>query len=510
MAEQKKAPSGPDLTAGVSAASLRQDGQILGHVGKSDVLVVQVGDEIFAVGAKCTHYRGPLAEGLVVADTVRCPWHHACFSLRTGEHLRAPALDPIACWRVEYSGDRIVVKEKLPAPARSAPAAAPASIVIAGGGAAGIAAVDTLRREGFAGPITMVSADDDAPYDRPNLSKDYLAGTAPEDWMPLRDAEYYADQSVRLMLKTRVTAIDTTRRSVSLDNGTSLPYGALLLATGGAPVKLDVPGADSAHVHYLRSFGDSRRIIQTLSPGTRAAIAGASFIGLEVAAALRARGIDVHVIAPEDRPLAKVMGPEIGDHLRRLHESKGVVFHLGEKVSAIEAGRVKLAGGGTVDADLVIVGIGVTPVTDFIRSSGIALDRGVAVNEYLETNVPGVYAAGDIARWPDLHTGERIRVEHWVVAERQGQVAARNLLGRRERFDAVPFFWSAHYDTTINYVGHAAGTDEIDVAGDLAAGDCTATFRRDGRTLAVATIGRDRESLRAEVALEKRSQAAGV
>jgi NADPH-dependent 2,4-dienoyl-CoA reductase/sulfur reductase-like enzyme len=186
------------------------------------------------------------------------------------------------------------------------------------------------------------------------------------------------------------------------------------------------------------------------------------------------------------------------------------VFHLGEKVSAIEAGRVKLAGGGTVDADLVIVGIGVTPVTDFIRSSGIALDRGVAVNEYLETNVPGVYAAGDIARWPDLHTGERIRVEHWVVAERQGQVAARNLLGRRERFDAVPFFWSAHYDTTINYVGHAAGTDEIDVAGDLAAGDCTATFRRDGRTLAVATIGRDRESLRAEVALEKRSQAAGV
>jgi NADPH-dependent 2,4-dienoyl-CoA reductase/sulfur reductase-like enzyme len=152
----------------------------------------------------------------------------------------------------------------------------------------------------------------------------------------------------------------------------------------------------------------------------------------------------------------------------------------------------------------------VTPVTDFIRSSGIALDRGVAVNEYLETNVPGVYAAGDIARWPDLHTGERIRVEHWVVAERQGQVAARNLLGRRERFDAVPFFWSAHYDTTINYVGHAAGTDEIDVAGDLAAGDCTATFRRDGRTLAVATIGRDRESLRAEVALEKRSQAAGV
>ena len=510
MSEQKKEPSGPDLTAGVSAAALRKEGQILGHVGKDDVLVVQVGHEILAVGARCTHYRGPLAEGLVVGDTVRCPWHHACFSLRTGEHLRAPALDPIACWRVEQTGDGIVVKEKLPPSTRSAPAAAPASIVIVGGGAAGIAAVDTLRRDGFGGPLTVVSADEDAPYDRPNLSKDYLAGSAPEDWMPLRDAAYYAEQSVRLMLKTKVTSIDTSRRTVSLDDGTSLPYGALLLATGATPVKLDVPGAESPRVHYLRSFVDSRKIIGTLSPSTRAAVVGASFIGLEVAASLRARDIETHVIAPEERPLAHVMGPEIGDHLRRLHESKGVVFHLGERVSAVDDSRVKLESGGTVDADIIIVGIGVTPVTDFIGRSGIALDRGVAVNEYLETSAAGVYGAGDIARWPDVHTGERIRVEHWVVAERQGQVAARNMLGRRERFDAVPFFWSAHYDTTINYVGHAAGSDEIDVAGDLAGGDCTATFRRGGRTVAVATIGRDRENLLAEVELENRSQGAGV
>jgi NADPH-dependent 2,4-dienoyl-CoA reductase/sulfur reductase-like enzyme len=248
---------------------------------------------------------------------------------------------------------------------------------------------------------------------------------------------------------------------------------------------------------------DSRAIIEALKPGARAAVIGASFIGLEVAASLRAREIETHVIAPSGRPLEHVMGPAIGDHIRQLHESKGVVFHLGEKVTSIADRTIRLSGGGSLDADIIVVGIGVTPITDFIGTSGIAVDRGVAVNEYLETNVPGVFAAGDIARWPDPHTGERIRVEHWVVAERQGQVAARNMLGRRERFDAVPFFWSQHYDTTINYVGHAVEWDAIDIDGDLAGGDCAARFRRQGRTLAVATIGRDRDSLRAEVALEE-------
>jgi NADPH-dependent 2,4-dienoyl-CoA reductase/sulfur reductase-like enzyme/nitrite reductase/ring-hydroxylating ferredoxin subunit len=502
MSEQQKGPSGPDLTSGISAATLRREGHLLGHVGKADVLVVQVGDEILAVGAKCTHYRGPLAEGLIVGDTVRCPWHHACFSLRTGEHLRAPALDPIACWKVEQDGDRVVVKEKRPATEARTPAASPGSIVIVGGGAAGIAAVDTLRREGYGGSITMVSADRDAAYDRPNLSKDYLAGSAPEDWMPLRDDQYYADERITLMLGTTVTSIDPARRTLSLGDGSSLPFGALLLATGGTPVKIDVPGAGSPRVHYLRSFADSRAIIAALKPGTRAAVVGASFIGLEVAASLRARNVETHVIAPEARPLERVMGPAIGDHIRTLHEAKGVVFHLGEKVASIDDRTVRLGGGAAIEADIVVVGIGVTPVTDIIARAGIAVDRGVTVNEFLETSAAGIFAAGDIARWPDPHTGERIRVEHWVVAERQGQVAARNMLGRRERFDAVPFFWSQHYDTTINYVGHAVDWDAIDIDGDLAAGDCTATFRKKGRPLAVATIGRDAQSLKAEVELE--------
>jgi NADPH-dependent 2,4-dienoyl-CoA reductase/sulfur reductase-like enzyme/nitrite reductase/ring-hydroxylating ferredoxin subunit len=507
MAQHGSKPAGPDLTQGVSARDLRAQGHIAGHVGDAEVLVVQLGDDVVAVGARCTHYKGPLAEGLIVGDTVRCPWHHACFDLRTGEAVRAPALDAIACWRVERDADRIVVREKLPesGAARTPPPHVPASVVIVGGGAAGLAAADILRREGYEGDVTIVSADADPPYDRPNLSKDYLAGSAPEDWMPLKDEQFYSDNRIDLRLKTRVVALDAALRNVTLDTGEKLSYGALLVATGAEPVKLDVPGASDSRVHYLRTFDDSRAIIAALSNGARVAVIGASFIGLEVAASLRAREIETHVIGPEARPLERVMGPDLGDFVRRMHESKGVVFHLGETVKAIGPKTVELASGASIAADVVVVGIGVRPVTDWLEAAGAAVDRGVDVNEYLETNLPGVFAAGDAARWPDPHTGERIRVEHWVLAERMGQTAARNILGRREKFDAVPFFWSQHYDVPINYVGHATKWDSIEIDGDPDTHDCAARFVRDGRTLAIATVGRDIENLKGEVELERTS-----
>ena len=505
---EKKPPSGPDLTAGVALSSLDAHGQLLGHVGDHGVLVARVNDEIFAVGAACTHYKGPLADGLIVGDTVRCPWHHSCFSLRTGEVLSPPALDPIACWRVEVRGDRLVVKEKMPAHASREKTrdASHESIVIVGGGAAGLVAAETLRREGYRGQLTMISADADAPYDRPNLSKDYLAGSAPEDWMPLRDDEFFTTHKIQLKLNTRVTAIDTAGRTVTLDDGGSIPYGALLLATGARPVVLKVQGADSDRVHYLRSFADSRAIIAKLSKGTRAVVVGASFIGLEVAASLRAREIETHVIAPVAKPMANIMGPEVGDFIRKLHEDHGVVFHLGTSVASIDDRSVTLTDTTVIDADIIIVGIGVRPVTDFAERSGLPADNGIKVNEYLETSTPGVFAAGDIARWPNARSGEDIRVEHWVVAQRQGQVAALNMLGRRERFDAVPFFWSQHYDVTISYVGHATRWDAIERDGSLDQQDCTLRFISEGRTLAVATIGRDRESLLSEVELERHAR----
>ncbi|MCK1717509.1 FAD-dependent oxidoreductase [Bradyrhizobium sp. 141] len=498
-------PNGPDLTKGVSLTAFK-DGKLLGHVGEEGVLLVQAGSEIFAIEPSCSHYHGPLAEGLVVGDTIRCPWHHACFSLRTGEATRPPALNALAVWEVTRDRDNIIVRRKRealtpPAAHRSAPT--PDKFVIVGGGAAGFSAAETLRREGFAGAITMLSNDGAMPVDRPNLSKDYLAGNAPEDWLPLRDEDYYQNAGIDLRLNTDVSAIDAKTRSVTLGNGDKLPFDRLLLATGAEPVKLQIPGADQPHVHTLRSVADSRAIIKAAGSARRALVIGASFIGLEVAASLRARKIEVHVVAPEERPMQKVLGGEMGDFVRSLHEENGVIFHLKDTVENLDGTRATLKSGAVIEADLVVVGIGVKPRLALAERAGLAADRGVSVSEYLETSVAGIFAAGDIARWPDPHSRQTIRVEHWVVAERQGQAAARNMLGRRERFDAVPFFWSQHYDVPINYVGHAEHFDDIAIDGSISGKDCLLKYRKEGRVLAVASIYRDLDNLRAELEMER-------
>jgi NADPH-dependent 2,4-dienoyl-CoA reductase/sulfur reductase-like enzyme len=444
----------------------------------------------------------------VVGHTVRCPWHHACFDLRTGEALRAPALSPIPCWRIERQGDRIFVRDRVkpqpqPEPPGRRTGEAPDRIVIVGGGAAGFAAAEMLRRLEFQGSIVMLSDDDAPPVDRPNLSKDYLAGTAEEEWVPLRPESFYAKNDIDLRLNTKVAAIDVRGHGVQLADGSAVPYDRLLLATGAEPVKLTIPGADQPHVHTLRSFADCKSIIAAAKQARRAVVMGASFIGLEVAASLRARGLEVHVVAPDKRPMEKVFGPQMGVFIRALHEEHGVVFHLEDMATAIEGNGVKLKSGGTLKADLVVAGIGVRPRTALAEAAGLAIDRGVAVNAHLETSEPTILAAGDIARWPDPHSGANIRVEHWVVAERQGQAAAHTMLGYRQPFTAVPFFWSQHYDVSINYVGHAEQWNAIAVEGDIAAKDCLLRFKRDGRTLAVVTIFRDLASLEAEVAMEQ-------
>ena len=318
-------------------------------------------------------------------------------------------------------------------------------VVIVGGGAAGLVAADMLRREGYSNPVTMITADGDAPVDRPNLSKDYLAGEAQDDWIPMWPSELYAERRIELRLGSRASSIDAAARMVSLEDGSRLSFGALLLATGADPVHLPVPGHNEGQILYLRSFADSRTIVDRARHATRVVVVGASFIGLEVSASLRTRGIRVDVVAPESLPLERIMGAEIGRFVQGLHEAHGVVFHLGQTVASIDGRTVTLSGGQTIDADFVVMGVGVRPATALAERAGLAIDRGILVNEFLETSARGIFAAGDVARWPDPHTGERIRVEHWVVAERQGQVAARNMLGRSERFDAVPFFWSQHY-----------------------------------------------------------------
>ena len=441
-------------------------------------------------------------------DTVRCPWHHACFSLRTGEAMRAPALDPIACWKVEKLEDKIFIREKLSPPIPPMPAVSkkaptvPESVVIVGGGAAGLTAADMLRRQGYEGPITMISADDSSPCDRPNLSKDYLSGAAGDDWIPLRPPEYYAERKIQLVLNLRVATLDPQTKQVQLEDGSICQFGALLLATGSEPVRLNIEGAADSQVHYLRTYRDSRAIIAKAATAKQVVVVGASFIGLEVAASLRARKIAVHVVAPESQPLERVLGGELGVAIRKLHEANGVVFHLGVTVKRMDEKSVTLSDHSRLDADFVVAGVGVRPAVALAEKAGLSIDRGIAVNQYLETSVPGIFAAGDVARWPDPHAGERIRVEHWVVAERQGQVAALNILGQRIPFDAVPFFWSQHYDRTINYVGHADRWDAVQVDGSLDQLNCSVAYKLGNKTLAVATISRDVQSLQNEVAME--------
>lgn len=487
--------NGPDLTQGVTLADFNAQHLLGGHVGEETVVLAEVNGEVFAIGGSCTHYGGPLSDGLVVGDTVRCPWHHAAFSLRTGEAVQAPAFDPVARWKVEREGNKIFVREKSAGGQAAAhPATQPASVVIVGGGAAGFACAEMLRRRGYTGGLTILSADADAPVDRPNLSKDYLAGSAPEEWIPLKSDDFYRDNNITLKLGTKVTAIDTKGHQVRTAGGESYAYDRLLLATGADPIRIPLPGADLPHVFTLRTLADSRGIVARVKAAKTAVVLGSSFIGLEAAAALRTQGLEVHVVSLDKTPLERVLGTRVGAYVRTLHEAHGVHFHMELSIAKITPTEVILSDNSKIAAELVVMGVGVRPQTALAEAAGLDTDNGVLVNERMETSAPGVYAAGDIARWKGAHGAQR--VEHWVVAERQGQVAAENMLGNADTYRDAPFFWSAHYDTTINYVGHAEHFDEVTIDGDLSKGDCLVHYKEKGRTLAVAGIGRDVDALK--------------
>jgi apoptosis-inducing factor 3 len=490
-------PVGPDFSQGVYASTLPEDGVFAGHVNGEAIIVARTREGIVALGGACSHYSGPLHEGLRVGDTISCPWHHACFDLKTGRALKAPALAPVARWKVEEEGGKVFVREALPDEATS-PAALMADkhFVIVGGGASGFAAAQRLRQHGFAGDITMISADVDAPYDRPNVSKDYLAGTADPAWMPLKDAAFYADLKISLKLGTVVRSIDAASRSVALESGESLTYDKLLLATGAEPIRPSAPGFDQPHVHTLRSMKDAERVIADVTSDDIVAVIGSSFIGLEAAASLRHRGVAVHVIGPELIPLRSKFGPAIGTMIKALHEANGVVFHLGRRAEGYADGSVQLDDGTSVRATRVVLGIGVKPRLQLAEAAGVRIEGGVVVDTSMRSSDPNIFATGDIARYPGAH-GELARVEHWVLAERHGQVAAAGMLGIDDPFEEPPFFWSVHYDTTIRYVGHAEDWDAIREEGSVADKDAEVRYEKDGRVIAVATINRDMDSLKA-------------
>jgi len=500
------AASGPDFSKGVELGDVPAGGTLAGRVGDEPVLLSRFGAELHAVGGACTHYGASLADGLIDGETVRCPLHHACFSLRTGAALCAPAFAGLDSWQVEREGDRVFVRRKLDLGARApAPPAAGdvRSVVIVGGGAAGFACAHELRRLGYGGRITMPSADSDPPCDRPNLSKDYLAGTAPPEWIPLRDEGWYREAGIELRLGTEIVGIDAQERRIRARSGEEFSFDRLLLAIGSEPNRLDLPGFERDNVLTLRSVADAGAIAERAASGSRAVVIGSSFIGLEAAASLVRRGLQVEIVSPERVPFERQFGAEVGGFFQALHERHGVRFHLGTVAASFDGHSLDLADGERIAADFVLVGVGVRPRLELARSAGLAVEGGVWVDSFLETGVAGIFAAGDIAAYPDPAGGGRLRIEHWVVAQRQGQAAAANILGLSKRFEAVPFFWTEQYGVALRYTGHAARWDRVGIDGDLASGAFIARYHEDGVHRASASVGRDLANLEDEGRLER-------
>ena len=501
MADRSGDKELPDLSSGLPTGNLADGATLTGRLGDTTVLLYREGDTVHAFDATCPHLGGPLGEGLVADATVRCPWHHACFDLCTGKALSAPAFDSLQRYDVDVRGGSWVIGKKvtssaLPNPLPGGRAGDPAMVIV-GGGAAGFAAAHALRAAGWSSDIVLFSADPHAPYDRTLLTKDYLDGKFGDERLPIA-GHSLKSLSVRLELSTPVETIDVARRVVNLGDGRIQRFSKLLIATGAAPRKPKVPGINLPHVHLLRSLDDCRGVLAGAATARKIVVLGGSFIGLEAAASLRTRGYDVDVVTPELHPMEKTFGRALSDLIVDTHEVNGTIFHLGRNVDEIGIGSLRLDDGTRLPADLIICGIGVDPRVELAAAAGLTIDNGVCVDQYLRTSAPHVFAAGDIARWPDPHSGERIRVEHWVVAERQGQAAAANMLGRSRAFDMVPFFWTKHFDISVRYVGHADTWDDIVIEGDLGRRDALLRFRRNGRDLAIATIGRDRAIMEAE------------
>jgi NADPH-dependent 2,4-dienoyl-CoA reductase/sulfur reductase-like enzyme/nitrite reductase/ring-hydroxylating ferredoxin subunit len=481
-----------------------QDGQMKQvTVGETDILVARVAGQYHAIGAYCTHYGAPLVEGVLSGSRVVCPWHHACFSVTSGDHEEPPGFDCLPHFEVRIDGDDIVVCVPDDAPTQRTPDMAKPDtkaderlFAILGAGVAGAAAAETLRQVGFQGRLVLITGEGHVPYDRTVLSKAYLAGEQ-EDIGPLRDVAFYDQHGIEVQANKPVARVDTTAQQIEFMNGEELSYHTLLVATGGSPRQLNVRGTELDGVFRLRTPEDAQQIIAAAKNGTRGVIIGASFISMECAASLRQRDVKITVVAPESAPLALVLGPAIGQMYKNLHEANGVSFVLEAAVEQLvgedKVEKVVVRGGQAIEADFVVMGVGVQPATEFLRGVARNEDESVSVDAHLcvaRTNST-LYAAGDIATFPDPVSGAPIRIEHWRLAQQHGRTAALNMAGIAKTFDQVPFFWTGQYGLSLGYVGHAKEWDDIVFEGDLEQHDFLAYYLTGDQVQAVAGMGRE-------------------
>src|SRR4051794_22625416 len=388
------------------------------------------------------------------------------------------------------------------------------TIVIVGAALAGAKAAETLRTDGFEGRVVLIGTEEDRPYERPPLSKDYLRGEAGRDVIYVHEPGFYAEQRIELRLGRTATSLDTSLKQVVLDDGEQLRYDRLLLTTGAEPRRLTVPGADLDGVFYLRTAGQSDALRERLDRGGTVVVIGAGWIGSEVAASARQRGLEVTVIEPLTVPLERVLGPEVGAIYRDVHSDHGVQMLLGTGVQALaghgSVEQVRTTAGHQIACDFVVVGVGVQPRTGLAAAAGIAADNGILVDEYLRTDAAGVFAAGDAANAYHPFYGERVRVEHWANALNQGPAAARSMLGRAQPFDELPYFFSDQYDVGMEYSGLARTWDRVVFRGDPATREFIAFWMVGDRVVAGMNVNvwevtdAIRQLIRSRVAVDDR------
>jgi NADPH-dependent 2,4-dienoyl-CoA reductase/sulfur reductase-like enzyme/nitrite reductase/ring-hydroxylating ferredoxin subunit len=502
-------PDSPDFEAGIDIATIPEGSIRTGCWRGRTVILANHQGRYCVLSATCTHLGAPLNQGVLVSGEVHCPWHHARFSLATGEAVGAPAFSPLTRFGTIIRGGRLFVTEPRPIAARAAPAQAP-RVVILGGGAGGHACAQWLIRSGFKGAMTVVSDDADPPYDRTFCSKQYLIGMKSRGESLLADSHLYQKESGNSVLRLgfKALALDTQDKSLLLDGDERIGFDVLVLATGAEPKRPHWPGFDLPNVHVLRTLRDADALIRASQRAKRVAVIGASFIGLEVAASLKQRKLDVHVVTPEEVPLKQLLGAEVGKMIQAVHEEKGVHFHFGREVRRFDGGQLMLDDESAIEADFVVLGVGVTPRIEIAQAAGIACapadeGGGVIVNERLESSQPGIFAIGDIARYPDPHTGKNIRVEHWVHAQRQGQHVARVIMDQANGYKDVPFFWSAHFDTGLRYMGHVGSILDARTEGSVEGRNFTRYYRGPKGEKAFVTCNRDRDALLEEAAWDR-------
>lgn len=469
------------------------------QIGEQKILLIRVAQGVKAYQGECPHAGAPLAEGAVCDGKIICPWHKAAFAVENGTLCEPPALDALKSYPVEIIQGHVHVGDVAIEPSRIPLRSDERTFVVIGAGAAGTAAASALRDKGFGGRLVLIDREPAAGYDRTALSKFVVGGKMPaDDTPPLREPGFWQRQRVE-RVNAHVRQVDAGQRQIEFTDGTTLAYDQALIATGGEPRALEVPGAELDNVFVLRSLDQARAINQAARKGGHALVVGDSFIGLECASALRSLGMEVIVLARHGVPFEKQFGTQVGEAVRRLHEQNGVRYRSDSQLQAIvgqqQVEAVQLSNGERLPVDLVVVGVGVTPATSLLKGVTLAEDGGVAVDAHLRA-AEGLWAVGDIARFP--LAGQPTRIEHWRLAQQQGRLAAHNMLGGDAPFADVPFFWTLHFGKRLDYLGHAARWDETHIDGDLSSFEFVALLIAQGQVKAVVAC--QRESLMALLA----------